>query len=117
MTNSFIIPTVDIKAFVDDCDSEEAQRVVEKVREACRTSGFFILTGHGVPPGVQSAVLKAARTFFSLPFDVKVKYNKKNSGKGNRGYEVIGDQILEKGKLPDLKEVCHTSLFHKVYMH
>lgn len=104
-TPTFTIPTVDISSYVADPSSPEAKGVVEDVRNACITSGFFQLVGHGVPRELQEDVLKGAEAFFSLPKEEKLKCEKSIAGHGNRGYEIMGKQILQKGALPDLKEV------------
>jgi hypothetical protein len=96
-----IIPTVDLTAFLEDPNSPAAEAVVEQIRAACTTSGFFQLTGHGVSQELQERVFKAARALFALPDEEK----RKLSGKPGRGYEVLGAQTLERGKKPDLKEV------------
>ena len=45
--------------------------------------------------------------FFNLPFEEKKKLDKSESvGASNRGYELIGNQGLQEGTLPDLKEAC-----------
>ncbi|RDW84838.1 hypothetical protein BP6252_02428 [Coleophoma cylindrospora] len=101
----FEVPLVDIAPYIADPSSSAAQKVVEQVRNACMTSGFFSLTGHGVSEDLQNAVFDGAKKFFALPFSEKEKLDKKLSlGASNRGYEVLGGQALEEGKLPDLKE-------------
>ena len=97
----FIIPSVDVSAYLADPLSYESTEVIEQVRNACRTSGFFQITGHGVPSSLRDSVLDAAKTFFKLPWEEKVKY----SSVPGRGYEKIGEQILEPGTKPELKEV------------
>jgi isopenicillin N synthase-like dioxygenase len=98
---SFTIPTVDVSAYLADPTSTAAQEVTSQIRLGCRTSGFFQITGHGIPRTLQDAVFKAAKTFFSLPQDEKTQYG----GVQGRGYEMIGAQILEPGTKPELKEV------------
>ncbi|KAI1388001.1 Clavaminate synthase-like protein [Hypoxylon trugodes] len=98
----FVIPTIDISPFLNDPSSAESARVVEEVRQACVTSGFFQIVNHGVPKELQDAVFKAAETFFALPLEEKKKLRPPILK--NRGYELIGSQALQEGSLPDLKE-------------
>lgn len=100
-TATFAIPTIDVEPYLRHPGSSEAAGVVEQVRAACSTSGFFQLVGHGVPRALQQQAFAAARTFFELPDEEK----RKVGGVPGRGYEVIGTQVLEEGKQPDLKEV------------
>jgi isopenicillin N synthase-like dioxygenase len=102
----FDIPTVDIAPYLADPSSAAALRIVEDVRQACTTTGFFQLVGHGVPRSLQDAILQGAERLFSLPAEEKEKMSKTAEGASNRGYEVIGNQALQAGYLPDLKEVC-----------
>ncbi|KAI0477189.1 Clavaminate synthase-like protein [Xylariaceae sp. FL0804] len=102
----FVIPTVDLEPFLRDPESAEAARVVEQVREACTTSGFFLIVNHGVPRALQDEVFAAAKTFFALPLEEKkatMPENNKSVSK-NRGYEIIGSQALQADTRPDLKE-------------
>jgi isopenicillin N synthase-like dioxygenase len=106
--SKFIIPIVDIRPYLLSPTSTEALKVVDQVRTACLTTGFFQLIGHGIPRSVQDDVFKGAEAFFSLPFEEKKKLDKSESvGASNRGYELIGNQGLQEGTLPDLKEVYH----------
>lgn len=105
-SSKFEVPTVNIEPYILDPTSPEALAVVEQVRNACMTSGFFSLVGHGIPSTLQEAVFNGAKAFFALPFEEKKKIDKKFSvGASNRGYEILGGQALEEGKMPDLKEV------------
>ncbi|KAI1374480.1 Clavaminate synthase-like protein [Hypoxylon crocopeplum] len=98
----FVIPTVDISPYLADPTSPGAARVVEDVRRACVTSGFFQIVNHGLPKKLQDAVFKAAETLFALPLEEKKKL--RAPVLKNRGYELIGSQVLQEGSLPDLKE-------------
>ena len=98
---AFTIPTIDLSAYLQHPNSSAADTIVEQIRAACATSGFFQLVGHGIPESLQEQAFRAARTFFNLSNEEK----RKLSGKPGRGYELIGTQILEDGKKPDLKEV------------
>ncbi|CAK7236511.1 hypothetical protein SBRCBS47491_009661 [Sporothrix bragantina] len=101
----FQIPTIDIGPFLADPSSEAAAKVVADVRTACMTAGFFSLVGHNVPRDLQQRLLAACETLFSLPLDTK-KALRPPEGTPllNRGYELIGAQVLQEGALPDLKE-------------
>lgn len=101
----FTIPTIDLSAYLTSPTSPAAQEIISQVRTACQTSGFFQLTGHGVPVSLQKAVFGAAKRVFALPKEVKDELSMAKTGTWSRGYEVIGGQALQEGTLPDLKEV------------
>lgn len=106
-TTPFTIPTVDISPYLTSPTSPAAEAVISQVRNACLTSGFFQLTGHGIPLHLQKEVFEAARRVFALPVTEKEKLSPvKGSGVFSRGYEVIGGQVLQVGTKGDLKEVC-----------
>ncbi|OMP88696.1 Sexual differentiation process protein isp7 [Diplodia seriata] len=96
------IPTVDISPYLSDHSSTEAKHVVEAVRRACTTSGFFQLVGHGIDPAIRDAMFAGSKALFDLPFEQKKALRR---GK-NRGYQTFGSQALQDGTLPDLREVC-----------
>ena len=100
----FQVPTVDIAPFLRDPNSEEAEEIIANVRAACISTGFFQITGHGIPRSLQEDVFKAAAAFFALPFDEKKKLDAKTNV-GHRGYDVLASQSYEADVLPDLKEV------------
>lgn len=102
---AFQIPTVDISGYLADQTSATAQEVVGTIRAACITSGFFQVTGHGIPESAREGVLNAAKLVFDLSREEKLAL----TGVPGRGYEAIGDQVLEPGKKADLKEVSSLS--------
>ncbi|OTB20773.1 hypothetical protein K445DRAFT_51093 [Daldinia sp. EC12] len=100
------IPTVDISPFTDPNSSEEAkQGVVNAIRDACTTYGFFYLAGHGVSEEQRSSILQCAKILFDLPREELMEvWIGKSMGKSFRGYEPPGIQIHQEGLLPDIKE-------------
>ena len=103
-STSFYVPTVDIAPFLADPDSAESAKIIEDVRAACVSTGFFQITGHGIPRQLQQEIFDAAAAFFALPFDEKKKLDAKTTI-GHRGYDVLASQSYEADVLPDLKEV------------
>ena len=104
--SNFHVPTVDLAPYLADPTSIEALKIVNQVKEACISTGFFQLIGHSIPKTLQDEVFAGSEAFFKLPFDEKKKLDKSESvGASNRGYELIGNQGLQEGTLPDLKEV------------
>ncbi|KMQ45552.1 Oxoglutarate/iron-dependent dioxygenase [Trichophyton rubrum] len=97
------VPTVDISPYLADPKSDAAQKVIEDVREACISTGFFQITGHGISKSLQQNIFDAAHSFFALPLEEKKKLNAANFI-GHRGYDVLASQSYEEGVLPDLKE-------------
>jgi hypothetical protein len=100
------IPTIDISPYLSSPSSSAARSLIHSVREACTTTGFFQLIGHGIPSSLQNEVFTASEKLFRLPMEEKLKLDRgKSVGASNRGYELIGGQGLQEGTLPDLKEV------------
>lgn len=102
-TSNFDIPTINIAPYLKDPSSEAAEQIVQDVRSACMTAGFFSLVGHKIQRKTQNDVFEAAKRLFSLP--VEEKRALRHPVLKNRGYELIGAQALQDGTLPDLKEV------------
>jgi len=99
------IPTIDLSSYIrPEATPEEMARVIEDVRSACSRYGFLQVTGHGVPLATQREVLESCRRLFDLPQDVKDSLSLKNNP-ARRGYERIGEQVLDAKALPDCKEV------------
>ncbi|SNV20828.1 oxygenase [Rhodococcus rhodochrous] len=62
------IPQIDLSlALTGDPDARAA--VGRALDKACRTSGFFVLSGHGIDRGLIDRVLDATRRFFHVPLE------------------------------------------------
>ena len=103
--SKFYVPTVNIAPYLANPNSSEANKIISDIRQACLSTGFFQVTGHGIPASLQKEVFDAAATFFKLPFEEKKKLDAKTTV-GHRGYDVLASQSYEPDVLPDLKEVC-----------
>lgn len=61
----FTIPQIDISpSFSPSLSARKA--VAAQIHAACTTSGFFTITGHGVPESTRQAILAQADRFFKL---------------------------------------------------
>ncbi|CAN8098488.1 unnamed protein product [Discula destructiva] len=101
-TKPFEIPTINIAPYLRDPTSDAGRQVVQDVRHACMSVGFFSLVGHGIPREIQESVLKASKKLFNLPLEEKKAL--RHPFLKNRGYEIIGAQALQSDTLPDNKE-------------
>jgi isopenicillin N synthase-like dioxygenase len=72
------------------------------VATACRASGFFYVTGHGVPDRLLAELAAASRAFFALPAPAKLEIAMERGGRAWRGYFPVGAELTS-GR-PDLKE-------------
>jgi isopenicillin N synthase-like dioxygenase len=106
---SAMVPIVDIAGFVRPGASQAARdAVVDTVRRACETIGFFGVTGHGVAPRTIADLVAAAYQFFALPMAEKLAVRRPRPEQ-NRGYIPPGDERLARLRgnetPPDLKEM------------
>jgi isopenicillin N synthase-like dioxygenase len=76
------IPHVDLAGWFHG-DAQDRARVAARVDAALSTSGFLLVTGHGIPGTVRAAARAASRQFFALPDEVKHAYR---VGVGGRGW-------------------------------
>lgn len=96
------LPIIDI----DDLKSSilrERQAVAEKIGAACRDTGFFYVTNHGISEDMQAATFQGATDLFALPLPEKQSIHISGS-EYHRGWEPIGLQALDTEARPDLKE-------------
>jgi hypothetical protein len=105
----FTIPELDIsRSFSSNLADRKA--VAAQIRDACTNSGFFHITGHGVPETSRHAILQLAKRFFKgLDREKKEALHVKHS-KYFRGWEPAdftyvnpADWEGEEGK-PETKE-------------
>jgi isopenicillin N synthase-like dioxygenase len=82
--------------------SEPMTAKAAAIERACRDSGFFYVTGHGVPPSLVARLDAAAREFFALPDAVKMEIAMERGGRAWRGFFPVGAELTA-GR-PDRKE-------------
>jgi isopenicillin N synthase-like dioxygenase len=98
---SYSLPEIDLSAFSTSPDAPAGRELVRRLRDACRDPGFLYLTGHGVPPELDRAILRVAQRFFALP-DADKRALDIAASPHFRGYTPIGGE-LTKG-VPDRRE-------------
>jgi isopenicillin N synthase-like dioxygenase len=81
---------------------DDGSAVAAAIEAACRASGFFYLTGHGVPPSLLPRLDAAARRFFALSEPEKLEIAMARGGRAWRGYFPVGGELTA-GR-PDHKE-------------
>ena len=86
------IPTIDLSALRGGSDAEKCE-VARQIDEACRDTGFFMVSGHGVPAELIAKTRQTAIDFFALPDEEKMKVQRPPS-KISRGYNWVGDRAI-----------------------
>ncbi|MFC0526519.1 2-oxoglutarate and iron-dependent oxygenase domain-containing protein [Phytohabitans kaempferiae] len=94
MTPTSWLPVVDI--------SVPGDGPARQIEAACRETGFFYVTGHGVSPALLAELDAASRAFFALPEAEKSRISMDHGGRAWRGYFPVGGELTS-GR-PDLKE-------------
>src|SRR3977135_1636365 len=67
--------------------------VARRIDDACRDSGFLVVTGHGVPQTACDTVLDAFGEFFDLPIEEK-RASVVADESATRGYSEVGKEAL-----------------------
>ncbi len=104
------LPTLDVSPFATGAEPGPAGDGIAKlIDETCREIGFFLITGHGVEPGVKGAMLAAAREFFALPPADKEAIAIGGSPV-HRGYVAMESEVSDDAgtQAGDLKETLDT---------
>lgn len=101
-----MFPRFDLAAF-EGADPTERQDIARELDRICRDTGFLVLEGHGVAPGVIADVWEAARAFFAQ--DAAAKHSVAPPYQGYPyGYLGPDAEALARSKgedtPPDLKE-------------
>ncbi|GLX94633.1 2-oxoglutarate and iron-dependent oxygenase domain-containing protein [Herbidospora sp. NBRC 101105] len=93
------LPVIDVRPLLD---GGPAERTAAEIEAACVDSGFFYVSGHGVPAGLIGELDDCARRFFALPEEAKLKIAMARGGRAWRGFFPVGGELTS-GR-PDLKE-------------
>jgi isopenicillin N synthase-like dioxygenase len=100
------IPTIDIAPFLEGGDAEKMS-VARAVAGVCETTGFLIISGHGIPLETIDTAFEASRAFFDQDQDEKDKWHPFGPAR-QRGYHAVATRglanTLDKSIPPDLRE-------------
>lgn len=94
---------------VIDLAERDPRKTARAIHIACRETGFFYVSNHGVASSLLDAQFHWARRFFDLPLADKMALDMRRS-KTRAGYEPIEGQVLDSQDAtavaapPDLKE-------------
>lgn len=83
-------------------DIGDPAAVAGEIAAACRETGFFYVTGHGVPESLVAELDAASRRFFALPEREKLEIEMSRGGRAWRGYFPVGGELTAGQR--DLKE-------------
>ncbi|MBK9270219.1 MAG: isopenicillin N synthase family oxygenase [Saprospiraceae bacterium] len=96
------IPVLDLHLFKSS-NPLDKQKFVDGIGQAFREIGFVCIKNHGIDKDLVSRFYTCAREFFSLPLEVKLKYEIPGLA-GQRGYTSFGKEHAKHSRVADLKE-------------
>lgn len=99
------IPSLDLADFKSG-SAEQKEAFVKALGEAYQNIGFVAIKNHGLSDDLTSKLYQTVQDFFSLPDEVKLKYEKKSLA-GQRGYISKGREKAKGRNTGDLKEFYH----------
>ena len=102
-----MLETIDVSG-LSSGDREAVARVAAQLGRACRDTGFFYVSGHGIPDSLMSGIFATAHAFFAEPLAQKEAISIKRSPH-NRGYGGIATESLDQ-KNADNKEAFNIGL-------
>jgi isopenicillin N synthase-like dioxygenase len=102
-----VLDIIDVSG-LSSADPAAVKRVAAQLGKACRDTGFFYVTGHGIPDTLLSGVFKTAQSFFAAPLPEKDAISIKRSPH-NRGYAGIASESLDQTHA-DNKEAFNVGL-------
>ncbi|KAM3356528.1 1-aminocyclopropane-1-carboxylate oxidase [Capsicum galapagoense] len=76
---NFIFPVIDLEGINEDAIKHK--EIVDKVRDASETWGFFQVVNHGIPTSILDKTLQGTRQFFEQDNEVKKQYYTRKIGK------------------------------------
>lgn len=99
------IPVIDLLQLTAD-DPAVRSRCIEVLGEALVEYGFVAVENHGVDSEALASTYTDIRTFFDLPYEQKLRYERRRLGR-QRGYTPFGKEKAKDAELGDIKEFWH----------
>jgi isopenicillin N synthase-like dioxygenase len=91
-------------------DGRDVAGVAAEIDVACRSLGFFRVTGHGIEPELLQRMDRLAREFFERSEDDKQRFAMANAGPAWRGWFPVRGELTS--GIPDRKEGLYVGLEH-----
>ena len=70
----FEVPIIDLENAQTQYDSVRRKKVVEEIRHACETWGFFQVTKHGISQSIMDEMIEGIRRFNEQPNEAKMEF-------------------------------------------
>ncbi|NYZ17674.1 isopenicillin N synthase family oxygenase [Azospirillum sp. RWY-5-1] len=102
------IPVIDVSV-LNSADAGERAACAARIGDACRSTGFFYVVGHGIDPAMLAGVYDAARAFFEQPLADKMAVALSRSPQF-RGYFPLKGEVTDTAFGGDPKEGFDISL-------
>jgi isopenicillin N synthase-like dioxygenase len=103
------VAVIDLSPF-HGADADARTRVAAAVDHACRTSGFLVITGHGVPQAEIDAMYAVTEAFFALDLHEKMAVASP-VGEPFEAYCPPGTNLYRGTAPPNLVEMFHSSRY------
>lgn len=97
---SSVIPVIDVTELIAGTDGK--YKVAQQIGDACRTYGFFYISGHSVSDTLQDFIEQLSKKFYSQSLEEKEKIRMSVEDK-KRGYYGLLEERTASG--PDFREV------------
>jgi len=81
------IPIIDFKD-ATSTDPVVRRKIANEIRDACLRVGFFYVKNHGIPQSAIEGAVQAAKDYFNLPLETKMKMDIRNST-NYKGYTAL----------------------------
>jgi isopenicillin N synthase-like dioxygenase len=105
-----VVPVIDVSPLTRTGGHDDVRGVAEAIDRACRDTGFFVISGHGVDSQLRRDLDAAARGFFALDDEEKSQIAMARAGLAWRGWFPVGGELTS-GR-PDLKEGVYFGAEH-----
>jgi len=99
------IPSLDLADFISGTPEQKAE-FVKRLGDAYQNIGFVAIKNHGLSQELQNRLYHSIKSFFGLPDELKIKYEKPEIG-FQRGYTGKGKEHAKGRNTGDLKEFYH----------
>lgn len=96
------IPVIDLTELTAGDEEQALPQTAAQLGQACRESGFFYVTGHGISSELQDRLEQLSRQFFAQNDEAKQSIRMELAGSTWRGYFPVGRELTS--GLPDHKE-------------